>query len=113
MQPEKPGSTYEVSQECRRLGRGGRGRPDAGHRRDGVRVEPLLGARRPGEVHAKGEILKVWDLKAGRTGPPRPRPRPLREEPDLSAKNPTTDWCEAEGKSKTCDMKFKGWKDKA
>ncbi|MDX3614477.1 hypothetical protein [Streptomyces europaeiscabiei] len=61
----------------------------------------------------KGEILKVWDLKAGRTGPPRPRPRPLREEPDLSAKNPTTDWCEAKGKSKTCDMKFKGWKDKA
>ncbi|EKX68245.1 hypothetical protein Sipo8835_33110 [Streptomyces ipomoeae] len=51
---------------------------------------------------SKGEILKVWDTKAGKTGL-------YVSVYDLSAKNPTMDWCnvKGKGKSKTCDMKFK------
>jgi hypothetical protein len=50
---------------------------------------------------SKGEILKVWDTKAGNTGL-------LVIVDDLSAKNPTMDTCsvKGKGKTKTCDMKF-------
>ncbi|MCC9709140.1 hypothetical protein E4N62_30150 [Streptomyces sp. MNU76] len=50
---------------------------------------------------SKGEILKVWDTKAGKTGI-------HVVVDDLSAKNPTMDTCtvKGKGKSKTCDMKF-------
>ena len=49
-----------------------------------------------------GEVLKVWDTKAGSTGI-------LVTVDDLSAGNPTFDQCnvKGKGKSKTCDMKFK------
>lgn len=51
---------------------------------------------------SKGEILKVWDTKAGKTGV-------LVIVEDLSAKNPTLDKCHVlgKGKTKTCDMSFK------
>lgn len=51
---------------------------------------------------SKGEILKVWDTKAGKTGL-------YVSVYDESAKNPTMDGChvKGKGKSKTCNMKFK------
>ncbi|MEV6381698.1 hypothetical protein AB0M31_20035 [Streptomyces sp. NPDC051773] len=56
-----------------------------------------------GKVQFKsaGEVLKVWDTKAGKTGI-------LVVVDDLSAKNPTMDTCnvKGKGKTKTCDMKF-------
>lgn len=50
---------------------------------------------------SKGEILEVWDTKAGKTGL-------YVSVDDLSAKNPTMDTChvKGKGKSKTCNMKF-------
>ncbi|WP_215448537.1 hypothetical protein [Streptomyces sp. ATCC 21386] len=57
-----------------------------------------------GEVKftSKGEILKIWDKKAGKTGL-------YVSVYDESAKNPTFDTChvKGKGKTKTCDMKFK------
>ncbi len=55
-----------------------------------------------------GEVLKVWDTKAGRTGI-------LVVVDDLSAKNPTMDTCNVKGKgrTKTCDKLVASWKDKA
>ena len=49
-----------------------------------------------------GEILKVWDTKAGNTGI-------LVTVDDLSAANPTMDTCnvKGKGKTKTCNMSFK------
>ena len=49
-----------------------------------------------------GEILEVWDTKAGRTGV-------LVVVEDESAANPTLDKCHVVGKgrTKTCDMSFK------
>lgn len=49
---------------------------------------------------SKGEILKIWDMKAGKTGL-------YVSVYDESAKNPTFDTCHVKGKGKTCDMKFK------
>jgi hypothetical protein len=51
---------------------------------------------------SKGEILKVWDTKAGRTGV-------LVFVEDTSAANPTMDKCNVlgKGKTKTCNMSFK------
>jgi len=51
---------------------------------------------------SKGEILKVWDTKAGKTGI-------LVFVEDVSAKNPTLDKCAVlgKGKTKTCNMSFK------
>ncbi|WP_226967029.1 hypothetical protein [Streptomyces phaeolivaceus] len=48
-----------------------------------------------------GEVLKVWDTKAGSTGI-------LVTVDDLSSKNPKMDTCgvKDKGKGKTCDMKF-------
>lgn len=49
-----------------------------------------------------GEILRVWDTKAGKTGL-------YVSVYDVSAANPTLDWChvKGKGKSKTCNMRFK------